>query len=252
METDILLDLSAELGYGLMESGGEIYRVEESVQRLLAAYRVADVEVFAIPNCITVSVSGSDGQPRTRIRRVPSHGTDIDALERYNDLCRRLCAQTPPPVQARAMLEEARSARRVYRPAVLMGSYFLGAAAFCLFFGGSWLDALCSGLCGLSMYLCQAVLARANPFLRTIACGAASALLALALSALSGERNTDLITIGALMLLVPGIPFTNAIRDLMAGDTVSGLAKTAEALLVGVAIALGTGAALWLAQLLWR
>ena len=38
----------------------------------------------------------------------------------------------------------------------------------------------------------------------------------------------------------------------MAGDTMSGISKTAEALLIGAAIALGTGAALWLSQLLWR
>lgn len=254
MESDNLVNLSAEIGYGLMTSGAEIYRVEESIQRLLTAYGVADVEVFAIPNCITISASGADGRPLTRIRRVPSHGTDIDGLERYNDLCRKLCAQTPPPARAREMLEELRRTSRSYNLPGLLGGYFLGAAAFCLFFGGSALDGLCSGLCGLLMCLCQTGLTKtgANPFLRTIACGAVSALLALGLTALGLGSSSDLIIIGALMLLVPGIHFTNAIRDLMAGDTVSGLAKTAEALLIGVAIALGTGAALWLARLIWR
>jgi len=254
LEHDALLNLSAELGYRLMESGAEIYRAEESVRRLLTAYGLTSVEVFAIPNCITVSVTAEDGRPLTRIRRVPSHGTDIDLLERYNALCRRLCAQTPPLEEAAAQLAEIGRTGRSYSLPGLLGGYFLGAAAFCLFFGGTARDALCSGLCGLAMCLCQWAMNRmkANLFLRTIASGAVSALLALGLTRLTLGSNSDLIIIGALMLLVPGIAFTNALRDLMAGDTVSGLAKVAEALLIGVAIALGTGAALWLVRLFWR
>ncbi len=254
MDYDILLNLSAELGYRLMESGAEIYRAEESVRRLIAAYGLGSGEVFAIPNCITISVTAEDGRPLTRIRRVPAHGTDIDLLERYNALCRRLCAETPPLEEAAAKLEEIAGSPRRYGLPGLLAGHFLGAAAFCLFFGGTAADALCSGCCGLALCLCQQGLSRmgANLFLRTIACGAASAALALCFTGLGMAHHSDLIIIGALMLLVPGIAFTTALRDLMAGDTVSGLAKTAEALLIGVAIALGTGAALWVAQLIWR
>ena len=40
MELDYnkLLDMVSEMGYRLMKSGAEIYRVEESIQRLLQAY----------------------------------------------------------------------------------------------------------------------------------------------------------------------------------------------------------------------
>lgn len=88
--------LSAELGYRLMESGAEIYRVEESMQLLLHAYGVTFGEVFAIPNCIIVTLTAPDGRPVTQIRRVPAHGTNLDQVERLNDLCRRLCRGTPP------------------------------------------------------------------------------------------------------------------------------------------------------------
>ena len=55
LDYDALLGLTSELGYRLMESGAEIYRVEESVQRLLHAYGVTTGEVFAIPNLVIVS-----------------------------------------------------------------------------------------------------------------------------------------------------------------------------------------------------
>ena len=62
-------------------------------------------------------------------------------------------------------------------------------------------------------------------------------------------KALDKIIIGALMALVPGIAITNAMRDIMAGDMVSGISKGAEALLIGAAIALGTAIALGLAAL---
>ena len=50
------------------------------------------------------------------------------------------------------------------------------------------------------------------------------------------------------MLLVPGLAITNAIRDTVAGDFLSGLSRAAEAFLIAVAIAVGTGAviSIWL------
>ena len=89
----------------------------------------------------------------------------------------------------------------------------------------------------------------ANLFFRTIAGGAASALAAVALTRLGVGQNQDLIIIGALMALVPGIAMTNAMRDIMAGDMVAGISKAAEALLIGAAIALGTALALGLTRM---
>ena len=102
MDYDKLLNISVELGCRLMSSGAEIYRVEESVRRLLQAYGLESPEVFAIPNCVIVSITTPEGHPITRMRRIGAHGTDIELLERCNDLCRRLCVLRPP-------LEEAQS-----------------------------------------------------------------------------------------------------------------------------------------------
>ena len=90
----------------------------------------------------------------------------------------------------------------------------------------------------------------ANLFFKTIAGAAVSAFMALALTAAGIGQNSDSIIIGALMALVPGIAFTNAMRDIMAGDMVAGISKAAEALLIGAAIALGTALALGLIRML--
>ena len=95
MDYDKLLTLGTDLGRLLMESGAEIFRVEESVIRLLSAYG-ARPQVFAIPNCLIVSITTPEGHPITRMDRIPAHGTDIELLERCNALCRQLCRELPP------------------------------------------------------------------------------------------------------------------------------------------------------------
>ena len=253
MDYDCLLDLAGDLGYGLLESGAEIYRVEESIQRLLTAYGVPHPDPFVIPNCIIVSFRTPEGRSLTQVRRMPSHGTDVDLIERYNDLCRRLCRETPELEEARRQLREITQTRRRYPFPALMAAYCGVAASFCLFFGGSLRDALCAGLCGLSIGLSLTALTRlrANLFFKSMLCAALSALLTLGLVQFGLGGNSQVIIIGSMMTLAPGLSFTNAIRDVMAGDMVAGITKLADALLTGVSVALGTGFALALARLLW-
>lgn len=56
--------------------------------------------------------------------------------------------------------------------------------------------------------------------------------------------HSDKIIIGTLMSLVPGVAITNSIRDVIAGDLMAGMMKAVEALLIALALALGTGMAL--------
>lgn len=251
MDDNALLNLATDLGYGLLESGAEIYRVEESIQRLLHAYGIRQADPFVIPNCIIVSFVSSDGQAHTQVRRMPSHGTDVDLLERYNDLCRHLCQDPPSLAEARERLDAIKETRRDYSLPRLLCAYFVATGAFCLLFGGTLRDAFCSGLCGLAIGLALTAMTHLGTglFFKSMLGAAISAFLALTFVALGLGAHPELIIIGALMALVPGIMFTNAIRDVMAGDMVAGITKIADAILVGVAIALGTALALGLARL---
>ena len=91
---------------------------------------------------------------------------------------------------------------------------------------------------------------KTNLFFKSMLGAALSALLAVFLTHI-GIGHSEKIIIGALMALVPGIIFTNAIRDVMAGDMVAGISKIADALLTGVSVALGTAFALGLTRLFW-
>ena len=130
MDYSALLDLVTDLGYRLAISGAETFRVEESVNRILGAYGIAS-EVFAIPNCITVSIETPDGTPMTRMRRVEEHGNDLDSVEKYSNLSRKICAEAPEISVARQWLKETDAARVRYGFLGILLGHFLGSGGFC-------------------------------------------------------------------------------------------------------------------------
>ena len=96
MEYSKLLDLTSDLGYELAMCGAETFRVEESITLILRAYGI-ESEVFVIPNCMHISIEPVIGRPLTRMRRIGLHGNDLDAVERFSNLSRRICAEHPAP-----------------------------------------------------------------------------------------------------------------------------------------------------------
>ena len=252
MEYSKLLDMATDLGYGLAMNGAETFRVEESISRVLAAYEV-EAEVFVIPNCMHISIEPIPGRPQTRMRRIGLHGNDLDAVERYSNLSRRICQEHPAPEIAAKWLEEAKAQRRQYSfPMYLLGNA-LGALGFCILFGGSWMDSLISAVCGILVGLVNLWMDRlgANQFFRTIAAAFPMSLLAYTANALFPAVRSDCVIIGALMILVPGLLFTNAMRDIIFGDTNSGINRIVQVLLIAVAIALGAAAAWNAVALVW-
>jgi uncharacterized membrane protein YjjP (DUF1212 family) len=85
----------------------------------------------------------------------------------------------------------------------------------------------------------------------TIICSFIGGLLSYFLSYFAGfagfSGNVDMVMIGTIMLLIPGISFGYAMRDLVFGDTISGALKTIQAVLLAAMIALGYSLAILLA-----
>ena len=244
MDYSGLLDLAMKLGYRLAMSGAETFRIEESINRVLSSYGVS-AEVFAIPNLLLINIETPDGQTLTRMRRIGIHGNDLDAVERYNSISRRICRDLPSPAEAIAWIHTSDASRRIYRlPFHLLGC-FLGASGFALFYGGDLSDFICSGICGILVGLVNAFMAqtKVNTFFSTIVSAFILSFAGYTMGALHIATNTDPIIIGALMILVPGLLFTNAMRDIIFGDINSGINRIVQVLLIAMAIALGTGAA---------
>ena len=177
----------------------------------------------------------------------------MDHVERFSSLSRRLVSQTPLLEEAHEMLAQTRQGCRSYSVAMEYAGSFIGAASFCLFLNGTLPDSVCAGVCGLLVCFVTRYLdnLKANEFFSTIAASFLMALLAYAAGHAGLAPNPDSVTIGGLMLLVPGLLFTNAMRDIIYGDTNSGVNRIVQVFLVAAALALGTGVAWTSACTLW-
>ena len=226
MDYNMIMDLAADLGYELSISGAETFRVEDSMARVVESYGIS-AEVFSIPNYLIVSILTETGKPITRMRRIGYHGNNLDAVEKLNALSRRICTSHPSPEEAMQWLEEVRDSVLCYGlPIYLLGN-FLGALGFGVLFGCGPADMLVAGLCGILGGVLNRFMDRmkVNPFFETIFTAFFMAFTAYALNTHGIAQNVNGVVIGALMILAPGLLFTNSMRDIIYGDTNSGMRR---------------------------
>lgn len=245
MKFEKLLAGILDIGEIMLVSGAEVNRVEDTVQRMAKAYGCSRVDVFTITSSIVVTVH-RDGEIYTQTRRIRDYRNDVTRIEACNALSRRVCRE---PMAEEAFFAECERLRNAPGCPLYITclSYIMVAASFAVFFGGSLWDALAAALSSVLLFGADQLLARIRMqrIVTTIICSAVVALSAVALTKLRIGSSVDMICIGNVMLLIPGISFTTSLRDMISGDTISGLLGLCEALLRAVAIALGFALILW-------
>lgn len=245
-----LLEFAVSLANKLQTCGAETYRVEDTINRIVEAYGVERVDAFVIPSSIMASLETDGGRIITKIRRLKSSETMLDGIERYSALSRRICAEKPDMKEARRLLRETEGKVCRYSTPIFYLSAFLIGAGFGVFFGGGLLEALASGICGLSIGGAQRFMGRfhANTFFTSFVCSFILGFIANVLTAIELCQNADIAVIGAIMLLVPGFLFTNSLRDVIYGDTMSGLNRLVQVMIIAVALVFGTSSGVSLAR----
>lgn len=233
------MKLILDIAEGMMKSGAEIDRVENTVNRMAVAFGVRRVDTFAITSSIVVTLEMPDGETLTQTRRILSQGrTNFARLEALNRLSREYCAEKFSVEELKTRLEGC------YKPFNQV-KYFVGsviaAAAFAIFFGGDIFDALTAGV--FAVVICAFSLVAPkfcpNSVISTFLCSLIVGLGICAVCRIFPTLNADMIMIGDIMLLIPGIALTNSIRNMIVGDTVSGLTRFTESLVLAGALAGG-------------
>lgn len=228
----------------ILENGGETYRVEETVERMCAPFGLEKIDVFALPTGILISL-GDAHNSHTSIKRIPVRTVNLDKVDQANVISRKVSAGEMPLEDAYLALRQllAPTPERRLRIALASG---LTAGCFTVVFGGGIAAFLVASISGFLIRLLNASLERAEipSFVYSLVGGLLAALLGHGGAALFGLGDTTAIVSGTIMPMLPGLAITNAIRDTMRGDLVSGMARLGEALLVSVALAAGAGIAL--------
>lgn len=229
-----------DVGEMLLMHGAEVNRVEDTIERLCRAYGFIRSDVFTITSCIVVSAMLPDGRTLTQTRRIKERDTDLGKVELVNALSRRVCGATLDVEEFRREIKKIQQMNKG-SDLVKLAMYMVISASLSVFFGGSWMDGLAASLSGAVLFgaLWLSSYLKLNSILQTMICSGFTALTVFLLVRLGIGLHPDKIMIGNIMLVIPGIQLTNSLRDMINGDTISGLLNMSEALLKAVSVAMG-------------
>ncbi len=226
----------------ILESGGETFRAEETVEHMCQGLGIPRVDVLALPTGLMLTLTMTDDSTVSRIVRVHERSTDLARMDRCNDISRRVASGQCGAEEALRALQELRRPRREKR-LLLVAASAISAASFTVMLGGSWIDFAVSFFCGALVQLVLPPLRkmRVPPLISSMAAGGLTTLLAMAGRSLLPGVNAEPVISGAIMPLLPGLAVTNAMRDTIRGDLVSGGARVIEAILSVIMLAAGIG-----------
>jgi uncharacterized membrane protein YjjP (DUF1212 family) len=255
-------ELAIETGRVVLESGGETHSVEEIMHNVCSGFGFTNNESYTSLTGLFLSVKSSEGEVVTLIKRIANRSVDLDKISSVSKLSNELkqrntCPKTGSGCKPMSYDEyrqklEAIKGKKPYPVWVRFICGGITPGFFCLLFGGGWLEFGIAFSMGIfvSVILKLLTALKLNSFLLN-AIGAGLVVWFAKMAEMHiGYMNTDKIIIGGIMLLVPGLAITNAIRDTMAGDLVAGTARTVEAIFIAAAIATGAGSMLKLWALL--
>ena len=240
MDFSHVLSCALDIGEHMLVSGAEVYRVEDCIRRICVAYGATDVDVFTITSSIVATVTAPGDQRLTQTRRIEGYATNLDRVDRLNHLSRKMCRDRMTYEEFQKEFAGVMAAKR-YPGWVETVGYFVVAASFTVFFGGSWRDSMISGCIALVLkgvlFLIRAV--RFNHVLSNLIESFVLSILAFLAVQHGLADAVDMIVIGNIMLLIPGIALTNSLRDMISGDTMAGMLRFLEACILALAIAAG-------------
>ena len=242
-----VMNLSVLAGVTLLKSGAEIFRVQDTMQRILDAFEVHNYNVYVISNGIFATINENQPDHYSVVRHVPLGSVNLEKIDEINQISREICDQKYTLEEAEVKMEKSSHIAAPNKWLMIIASGF-GAAGFCYLFGGSLFDSVVALLMGLilQVFLDVAGAKKMSKFLSYII-GSTIVTLATGLVTATGLGvDFNHIVIGSIIPLVPGVSLTTSIREFFNGDYISGSIHLIDALLTAVCIAVGVATAIFL------
>lgn len=233
-----IMDFVMAAGETLLKNGAEVFRVEQTMKIMANSFHLREFDVYVLTNGIFASAGTAE---ISEVRNVPVRTIHLGRVAGVNELSRQVASGKLTLDEAE--LELARVQRLPFPSWELQVlASAMGAFCFAVMFGGNLRSAFVAAGAGLLTNGYLLVCGRYNvpAMFQKITGAAMITLLSLVgCSFLGGDASHA--TIGALMLLTPGVAFTTSIRDFVNGDYLSGTIRLIDAMLVAGCLACGTG-----------
>lgn len=231
-----VMQVATDAGHLMLENGAEIFRVEETMERITRHYGVDSGHFFVLSNGIITS----GGTSYSNVEFIPFKGAQLEKVVEVNRLSREIESGNCTLDEARSRLAAVRSMKPKPFAEQIVASA-VGSGSFCAIFGGSLMDCAASFVVGLLLYAFVLSVFRFgwSKIVTNILGSTLATALCIVFYRLGFGENPGNMIIGSIIPLIPGVPFTNGIRDLANEDYIAGSTRLADAMTVFFCIAAG-------------
>lgn len=248
MNYKLLMDIALLAGEIMLTSGAETYRVEDTMCRILRISKLERTEAFVTTTGIFATIDDISIDAITLVKRVTIRNTNLNLIYLVNDISRKLCNNEIDLVTAYQELKNIN--KREQYPDVLIWIMTIATSAFfSVVLGGNWMDCIISAINGLLIVLCMIISKKteSSQFIMNMMASLLIAINTMFYVNIPGFiTNNEIIIAGSIMPMLPGVAITNAVRDTLQGDYMSGATRAMEAFLIAASIAVGIGVGLTL------
>lgn len=241
----LLADTAMLAGEIMLRSGAETHRVEDTVGRMLRLSGFQRCEVLVVTAGIVITLSDWRRENITMMRRVVDKSTHLGNIAEVNEISRNLCSGELTLNEAFHQLKHMKEKK--YPDGLQFICMIVVAAGFTILLGGSMQESFFAALNGIYLVLARLVDKRkkVNEFVMNMVLSFLMAFTTKGFSVLPGvELEIERVVAGSVMMLLPGVAITNAIRDTLHADYMAGSAKIVEAFMIAASVGVGIGAGL--------
>lgn len=237
-----VMDAAVKAGHILLENGAEIARVEETMERIVTHYGMDTGEFFVLSNGIFTTAGQAMGRAYARVQHIPVKGARLDKVVAVNQLSREIVEGKHESIEdvERCLREiDAMPGETMWAQVLASGA---GSGFFCVLAGGGLPECVTAFIAGFLLYIYVLKIGvHLSKIVGNIIGGALVVLLSLLCRQALPGLNLSAMISGTIMPLVPGVAFTNGIRDIANSDYLSGVVRLLDAVLVFISIAIGVG-----------
>ena len=238
--TGVELEIILKAGKILLSSGAEISRTEDTMNYIARAMNFKDLEAYVSNRGIFATAKKDDNTEITRIYNVPEVDINLSKIESINALSRRI---TQKSITIEEVINELEKIDTMpdYLIFWRLVAYTIGASGFSYAIGSSITDSIIAGIIGLILgaYMCTIKRILNSDVLITILGSILIALFGNLFIHFNIGSNLSVILLGAMIDIVPGVPFVNAIREYSQNNYNTGITLMMGALLTCISMAVG-------------
>lgn len=237
---EYILDFTVRLGCRMLMVGANLERVNDTMYRICHSYHLNSISIFSLNSIISISAKSPEGLSAIRQISVPGANKHLEKLNRFNQLSRKVCTETPSPETLSTLLDDAEKINDYSQYTILLG-YMIAVTSLCVLNDGSIKDILCADfntviLLWLNDYLDKRNI---NSIVANTLCTWVAGTLAVLYVALGiGEHFFVIATVNCL-LFVPGADMVNAFRNLLCSNEMNGILELLKVILETMAIVAG-------------